>query len=94
MTLNKYPLQFELIERQNSLGIVVSVIENNEVIKLHYLEDILGSEYHDITHHCLITQDILDKLCFHEKTKEVLFKLSYSGDVSFGVLNGGHFIEL
>jgi|LSQX01.1.fsa_nt_gb hypothetical protein len=93
--MNKYPLSIGITEKPNTLGLAVAVIENNRIVELQHMEDILGAEYHVITHGVYeFTEEILDKLCFHEKTKEVCFNLSWSGDVCFGMISDNMFYEL
>lgn len=92
--MNKYVVRTNL-KPNNSIGLAVSAIEAGHVIELHYLDELLGDDYHDITRSVSVFDDaLIDKLCFHDKTRQALFELSSAGDVCFGVMADNQFIEL
>lgn len=78
------------------MGFAVAAIYDNAVVELRFIADILGSEYHAITHGLeSFDEETLDKLCFHEKTADVCSELfNYGEDVCFGVIADDVFIEL
>ncbi|NLP31557.1 Uncharacterised protein [Oligella ureolytica] len=96
--MNTYLVSIEAEEKPNSMSLAVAAVERRRVVALRYVEDILGDEYHRIT--CGVDQfseDVLDALCFHTKTKQVCYELAQdadNADVSFGVLADGKFVEL
>lgn len=96
--MNKYPVNIPTEEMLSQVVFAVAAIEDKEVIELRYLENVLGSEYFRITHGVEdFTDEVLDALCFHHKTKKECLELSEvssTGEVCFGMYEDGMFIEL
>ena len=93
--MNKYSVPINVQEKRSSIGLAIAAVEFNRVIELQFVEDILGNEYHVITHGLAeITEETLDTLFLHEKIKQACYEMACDGDVCFGVLTGDTFIEL
>lgn len=93
--MNKYPLNIDIPTNPDSLGLAVAAINDSGVIELRRIEDVLGDNYHTIMSEVdSLTDEVLDKLCFHDKTRIACLDLSFTGNVCFGVLSGDGFIEL
>ena len=77
MTMNVYKVNIPLKPQLSPTVFAFAAIEGDEVIALRYLVDILGKEYFDLTHGVEdFTDEVLNKLCFHDKSKKAFKKLS------------------
>lgn len=93
--MNTYPLNIDIEPDPSSLGLAVAAINDTGVIELRRIEEVLGDDYHAIMDGTSsLTDEVLDALCFHDKTKIACLDLSFTGSVCFGVLSGDVFIEL
>lgn len=93
--MNIYPVPIKVEERGIGIGIAIAAVECNRVIELQFVEDILGTEYHQITFGLPeITEETLDILFAHKKVKDALADMACNGDVCFGVLTDDSFYEL